>query len=436
MQRERTYDGLGRLTRETGTGAEAATATRTLEYDLTGRLTAIGTVDALTRNTYTYNDRGQLLTADGPGGTSRYAYNADRSMKQRTTDAGTTDYTYDGTGRIDAVWDSITGNNVLYDFDAAGRPSVEQYATRPAGSATYTVTAKRTYGYDNLGRLNTDTVTSADGTTSVASTTYSYDLDDNLTSKATAGTAGAGTNTYGYDYANRMTSWTKDGTTTSCAWDASGNRTQAGSTTATFDARNRQLTDGTTTYTYTARGTLSSVNTGSGTPRTMTFDAFERKITDGGTTHTYDSLDRVQTHGSTTFTYDGGSNNLANDGTTAYNRTPGGTLLSLSTGATQQWALTDQHTDLVAGLTADGTQISGSTSYDPSARKRPRRAAHPRSATSPAGPTRPAATSTWRPGGTSRAQAASLHGTPGSWTRCRLYGVTGTCMAAATRYCV
>ncbi|MFF3503172.1 LamG-like jellyroll fold domain-containing protein [Streptomyces sp. NPDC003247] len=365
VQRERTYDGLGRLTRESGTGAEAATVTRTLEYDLTGRLTTVGTADALTRNTYTYNDRGQLLTADGPGGTSRYAYNADGSMTQRTTDAGTTDYTYDSAGRIDTIWDSITGNNVLYDFDAAGRPTVEQYATKSADATTYTVTAKRTYGYDSLGRLNTDTVTSPNGTTSVASTTYGYDLDDNLTSKTTSGTAGAGTNTYGYDHANRMTSWTKDGTTTSYEWDAAGNRTKAGAATATFDARNRQLTDGTTTYTYTARGTLASVDSGSGTPRTLTFDAFERKITDAGTTYTYDSLDRVQTRGTTTFTYDGGSNNASTDGTTDYNRTPGGTLLSLSTGATQQWALTDQHTDLVAGLTADGTQVSGSTSYDP-----------------------------------------------------------------------
>ncbi|MEU3620371.1 LamG-like jellyroll fold domain-containing protein [Streptomyces sp. NPDC006872] len=361
VKRERTYDGLGRLTKETGTGAEASTATRTLGYDLTGRLTAIGTADGLTRNTYTYNDQGALLTAEGPGGTSAYAYNADGSMTQRTTTAGTTDYTYDAAGRIDTVRDSITGNNLLYDFDAAGRPSVEQYATGQ------TVTAKRTYGYDDLGRLATDAVTSANGTTTAASTTYGYDLDDNLTSKTTTGTAGAGTNTYAYDYANRMTSWTKDGTaTTSYEWDAAGNRTKAGSATATFDARNRQLTDGTTTYTYTARGTQSSVTTGSGpAARSLTFDAFERKITDGATTYSYDSLDRVQTHGSTTFTYDGGSNNLAGDGTTAYNRTPAGSVLSLSTGTTKQWALTDQHTDLVAGLTPDGTSVTGSTTYDP-----------------------------------------------------------------------
>ncbi|MCX4589839.1 DNA/RNA non-specific endonuclease [Streptomyces sp. NBC_01549] len=366
VKRERAYDGLGRLVHETGTGAEKTTTDRTLAYDLAGRLTAVGTADGLTRNTYTYtyNDRGQLLSADGPGGAAAYAYNADGSMTLRTTTAGTTNYGYDSAGRIDWVWDSITNNDIWYDFDAAGRPRLEQYASKPAGSTAYTVAAKRAYGYDDLGRLNTDTVTSADGTTTTASTTYGYDLDDNLTSKKTTGTAGAGTNAYGYDYANRMTSWTKDGTTTGYEWDASGNRTKAGSTTATFDARNRQLTDGTTAYAYTARGTLASTTTGTST-RALTFDAFERKITDGATTYTYDSLDRVQTRGSTTFTYDGGSNNLAGDGTSTYNRTPEGSLLSLSTGTTKQWALTDQHTDLVAGLTADGTSVSGSTTYDP-----------------------------------------------------------------------
>ncbi|MFI1507160.1 RHS repeat-associated core domain-containing protein [Streptomyces sp. NPDC020597] len=366
VKRERTFDGLGRLTKETGTGAEASTVTRTLEHDLAGRLTATGTADGVTRNTYTYNDRGALLTAEGPGGTAAYAYNADGNMTRRTTTAGATDYTYDAAGRIDTARDSITGNDVLYDFDAAGRPSMEQYATSPTGTGPYAVTAKRTYVYDELGRMKSDAVASADGATSVASTAYGYDLDDNLTSKTTTGTAGAGSNTYTYDFANRMTSWAKDGAApTSYEWDAAGNRTKAGATTATFDARNRQLTDGTTAYTYTARGTLSSTDTGSGPARSLTFDAFERKITDGGATYSYDSLDRVQTRGATTFTYDGGSNNLAGDGTTAYNRTPDGALLSLATGTTKQWALTDQHTDLVAGLTANGASVTGSTSYDP-----------------------------------------------------------------------
>ncbi|WP_390899378.1 hypothetical protein [Streptomyces mirabilis] len=150
MNRERTYDGLGRLIRETGTGAEKTTTDRTLQYDLAGRLTAIGTADGLTRNTYTYNDRGQLLTADGPGGVSNYAYNADGSMTLRKTTAGTTNYGYDSAGRIDWVWDSITNNDIWYDFDAAGRPRLEQYATKPDGASQYTATAKRTYGYDAL----------------------------------------------------------------------------------------------------------------------------------------------------------------------------------------------------------------------------------------------------------------------------------------------
>ncbi|MGW5768767.1 LamG-like jellyroll fold domain-containing protein [Streptomyces longwoodensis] len=364
VKRERTYDGLGRLTRETGTGAEAATTARTLEYDLVGRLMAIGTADGLTRNTYTYNDRGQLLTADGPGGASSYAYNADGSMTQRTTTAGKAAYTYDAAGRIDKVSDSITGNDIWYDFDAAGRQTMEQYATLPNGSTAYTVTAKRTYGYDDLGRLNADTVTTANSGTTVASTSYGYDLDDNLTSKTTTGTAGAGTSTYVYDQSNRLTTWNKNGNNVTYAWDAASNRTKAGTSTATYDARNRRLTDGATTYTYTARGTLAATTTAT-TLRTLTSDAFERTITDGPTAYTYDSLDRIQTRGSTSFTYDGGSNDLAADGTTNYNRTPNGNLLSLSDGTTKQWAVTDQHTDLTTGLAPDGLTVTGSTAYDP-----------------------------------------------------------------------
>ncbi|WUW86264.1 hypothetical protein OG595_10230 [Streptomyces sp. NBC_01451] len=208
-------------------------------------------------------------------------------------------------------------------------------------------------------------MTTPDGTTTVASTAYGYDRDDNLTSKQTTGTAGAGQQSYGYDQAGRLTSWTKDGTTTSYEWDAAGNRTRAGSTTSTFDARNRQLTAGAQTFTYTARGTLSSVDAGTGALRNLTFDAFERKVTDGATAYRYDSMDRVQTRGSTTLTYDGGSNNLASDGTTTYNRTPEGSLLSYEVGASGQLALTDRHTDLVAGLNTDATGVIGSTSYDP-----------------------------------------------------------------------
>ncbi|MEV6654793.1 LamG-like jellyroll fold domain-containing protein [Streptomyces sp. NPDC051219] len=364
VKRERTYDGLGRLTKETGAGAEAASAARSLEYDLAGRMTAAGTNDLLARNTFSYNDRGQLLATDGPGGQSNYKYDADGNLTERKTEAGSTIYGYDAGGRLDWTWDSITGGNIWYDFNTAGHATLQRYAIQPEGSSTWTESARRTYSYDDLGRLTRDRITNPDGTSQVAATTYDYDLDDRLTDKTTSGTAGASANAYGYDQAGRLTSWDKGSTTTAYTWDAAGNRTRAGATTATFDERNRQLTDGAATFTYTARGTLSSIDTG-GTPRALKFDAFERKINDGTTTYAYDSLDRVQQHGTSSFSYDGGSNNVARDGINRYSHSSNGSLLAIGTGTNAQWAISDQHTDVVAGLTADGRSLSGSTAYDP-----------------------------------------------------------------------
>ena len=50
---------------------------------------------------------------------------------------------------------------------------------------------RRTFGYDGLHRLTSDTLTAAGGAT-VASVGYGYDPDGNLTSKTTTGFAGAG----------------------------------------------------------------------------------------------------------------------------------------------------------------------------------------------------------------------------------------------------
>ncbi|MCX2928396.1 LamG-like jellyroll fold domain-containing protein [Streptomyces sp. NEAU-W12] len=364
-KRESTYDGLGRLIHETGTGAEADTTDRTLTYDLADRLTSVGTTDPLTPNTYTYNDRGQLLTAAGPGGTVDYAYDADGHMTERSDAKNTTSYGYDSTGRLEWLWNEMTGADIWYEWDAAGRPVMEQYAIQPDGSTEWTESARRSYGYDSLGRLTDDIITTPDETTEIASTTYAYDLADRLTWKRTSGTAGAGEHVYGYDQADRLAYWTSGDQTTHYEWDASGNRVKAGQATAAFDARNRLLTDGTSAYTYTPRGTLATVETGSDT-RSFTFDAFERKVTDGSSTFGYDSLDRVATNGTATFRYDGGSNNLLGDGTTDYSRTPAGALLASTDGTTAQWSVTDRHTDLVAGLSVEGTTVTGSTAYDPS----------------------------------------------------------------------
>ncbi|GHD75502.1 LamG-like jellyroll fold domain-containing protein [Streptomyces goshikiensis] len=365
VKRQKTYDALGRLTVETGSGTSVATRPRTLSYDLAGRMTGAGGDGILTNNTYTYNDRGQLLSTDGPGGTSTYTYDADGQMTSRTDAAGATAFTYDPAGRLGTTTDPLTGTQVRSGYDAAGRPTVNEYA-RPAAGGTYTIAAKRSYTYDALGRLANDSVTRTGTGTSIQGTAYEYDLDDRLVKKTAVGTAGAGAETYAYDLAGRMTSETSEATTTPYEWDKSGNLTKRGDATATYDSRNRVETWGTQTFAYSARGTEKTV-TESGTSRQINSDAFERTITNGTSTFTYDSLDRVMTHNGSAFIYDGGSNNLAKDGTSTYSRTPGGTLLSsvtTGTAGSARLAVTDGHTDLVAGLTPDGTSVASSRAYD------------------------------------------------------------------------
>ncbi|MFJ3975917.1 LamG-like jellyroll fold domain-containing protein [Streptomyces sp. NPDC090021] len=365
VKRTKSYDALGRLTSETGTGTAVATRPRTLSYDLAGRMTGVGGDGILAGNTYTYNDRGQLLSTSGPGGASSYTYDADGMMTSRTDAAGATAFTYDGAGRLDTTTDPLTGTRLRSAYDAAGRPLADEFA-RPGTGDQYTVSAKRSYTYDGLGRLAKDAVTRTTGGTEVQGTAYEYDLDDRLVKKTATGTAGAGAQSYTYDLAGRMTSTTAGSTTTPYEWDKAGNLTQKGNTTGTYDSRNRLETWGGQTIAYSARGTEKTVTEG-GTSRQINSDAFERTITNGTSTFTYDSLDRVMTHNSSAFNYDGGSNNLVKDATSTYTRTPGGTLLASAVTGTQasaQLAVTDRHTDLIAGLTPDGTTVSSSRAYD------------------------------------------------------------------------
>ncbi|MGW5425055.1 LamG-like jellyroll fold domain-containing protein [Streptomyces sp. NPDC003943] len=365
VKRNKTYDSLGRLTAETGSGTAAATRPRSLSYDLAGHLTGVAGDGVLAGNTYAYNDRGQLLSTDGPGGTSTYTYDADGQMAARTDTAGTTGFTYDQAGRLNTTTDPLTGTQVRNYYDAAGRPTADEYA-RPATGGTWTIGAKRSYTYDALGRLADDSLKNTATGTGIAGTAYEYDLDDRLVKKTTTGTAGAAAETYTYDLAGRMTSETTGATTTPFEWDKAGNLTRKGDTTGTYDSRNRLTVWGAQTFDYSARGTLQAITEG-GTTRQIKSDAFGRAVTNGTSTFTYDSLDRVMTHNGTAFTYDGGSNDLVQDTTSTYSRTPGGTLLASATTGTPgsaRLAVTDQHTDLVASLTPDGTTVASSKAYD------------------------------------------------------------------------
>ncbi|WP_418961287.1 LamG-like jellyroll fold domain-containing protein [Streptomyces tritici] len=367
VKRQVTYDGLGRIVGETGSGTAVQTRPRSLAYDLDGRLTSVGTDGVSAGNTYTYNDRGLLLKAQGPSGNSEYTYDVDGNMTSRKDAAGVSAYGYDTAGRLSSATDPLTGTTLKRTHDAAGRPTLEQYA-RLATDGQTSIAAQRAYGYDSLGRLTSDAITRTGTGTAVAGTTYGYDLADQLVAKTTTGTAGAAAHTYTYDLVGRMTSWTSGSATVPYEWDKAGNLIRRGDITGVYDSRNRLQSWGQETFSYTARGTERTVTDGNGVARTIDSDAFERTISNGASQFTYDSLDRVLTKNGTPFTYDGGSNNLVADAGTTYSRLPGGDLMASATTGTAdsgRLAIADQHTDLVAGLTPDGTSVAGSRSYDP-----------------------------------------------------------------------
>jgi RHS repeat-associated protein len=359
------FDTAGNLTSETGTGAEAPTANRTFGYDLDGRVTsaatsAAGTAPA-TSETLAYDDRSDLLSASGSAGSSSFTYDGDGLMTSRADAAGTTNYTYDVADRLKTLTDPATGTTATYSYNVDSQVSAIAY-----GSGD-----NRAFGYDTLQRLHTDTLKTSGGAT-VASITYGYDSDSNMTSKTTSGFAGSAANSYTYDYANRLSSWNNGTSTTNYSYDLSGNRTQVGSNVYTYDARDELTGDGVNSYGHTARGTTSS-ETNSGGTTTFQNDAYGQTVTAGTATYVYDANGRALTGSSTghswTFNYSGTGNTVASDGADTYTRDPGdglvGTAVVGGGTASGRIAMTDAHTDVVGQFAPTATTLAGSTTYDP-----------------------------------------------------------------------
>ncbi|WP_051467498.1 DNRLRE domain-containing protein [Pseudofrankia saprophytica] len=362
VTRSATYDELGRLTLETGSGSGVTGAARSMGYDLAGNLTSVGS--AAGDEEFSYNDRGLLQDSWGDLGGSSFTYDEDGRLSQRADGSTWSNYDYDARGLLSAVDGGATSGTRVYDYDDAGQLTSVDYH---GGTG-----AIRTFDYDQLGRITSDTLTGPSGTLRTQS--YGYDDNDNLTSTTISGpgVAGAGTQSYGYDWANRLTSWTNQASaTTAYGWDGAGNRISAGGTSATYDARNRLVSNGSTTYAYTARGTLTTKTAGANVTTTV-FDAFDRLVshTVGTTTtsYTYDGLDRIatRTHGGAyNFLYNGVEKEPSTDGTSAFARGPDGALIGAGTGSGDWVTLENAHGDVAAAFTTDGASVTESRSYDP-----------------------------------------------------------------------
>ncbi|WP_431676041.1 RHS repeat-associated core domain-containing protein [Kitasatospora sp. KL5] len=345
------YDAADHITNQSGTGSDVPTPTRTLGYDLDGRLTSNSSPSGT--QTYTYDDRGLPATSAGPTGNASYTYDANGQLTTFTNPTGITTYTYDTAGQLKTLADPLTGNTLTYSYTNRGQVNTVQYGTGDT----------RTYTYDDQGNTTSDTLKTPSGTT-VASLAYTYYPSGRLKTKATAGVAGATSHTYTYDQAGRLGTWNNGTSTTTYGYDGNGNLTANGVNTATYNERNQLTTTGTSTYTYTPRGTRSTVTAGSNTTISA-YDAFDRLVGQGGQTYAYDGLGRLIQSPGHTFTYDGATSTLTSDGTENYTRAPGGALTALGTAATAAFAYTDRHGDLIGTFTATSTTPAGSAAYDP-----------------------------------------------------------------------
>lgn len=380
VQIDDTYDAMGDLTAQSGSGATAATATRSFTYDNAGRMLtattgAVGTEGTFgyqpaTSETFQYDDRGMILSASGSAGDSIYTYNADAQLVTATDAAGTSTYTYDSAGRLATDADAASGATDTYSYNSLNQVTGVSYGS---GKDTQSL------GYDTLHRLTSDTVATAAGAT-VASIGYGYNANDDVTSVTTGGLANTGgstgtvTNTYGYDEADRLTSWTATpsggtATTDTYGYDNDGNMTNDNGVTYTYDARDELASVSTgTSYSYTANGNMQNAGTMS-----YTFDAYGQQISAGTYGYTWDALNRVVTAGGVSgsgsgeaLTYEGMTREVASDSSASYSRDPDGDLIGVdATVGGRTIALNDQHDDLSGLFTSGGTTLTGSSTYSP-----------------------------------------------------------------------
>jgi RHS repeat-associated protein len=225
------------------------------EYDTRGNL--ISATDAEGTTTLTYNSLDALERITYPDGKFlEFTYN---TVVQRTRsvdhDGFTTNYHYDGLGRLERLTDAADALIVQYTYDGAGR-----LVRKDNGNGTAS-----TYQYDLAGQLLQLRHLAPDGTTVNSFYEYTYDLLGRRTTQTTAD----GTTFYGYDSLGQLTSVSlPGGRVITYVYDAVGNRssvTDNGITTQyTTNVMNEYVLVGNTIYTYDADGNLTSKSDANG----------------------------------------------------------------------------------------------------------------------------------------------------------------------------
>ena len=295
----------------------------TVSYDNSGNLLTKTIKDTATNTTrtwtYTYNNVGQVLTADGPR----------TDLNDVTTFAYNTCTTGGGCGQVHAVTDALNHVTTINSYDANGRPlsitdpngvqTTLSYNARGWLTSRQTSTETTTYQYDGVGQLTKITLPVG------AFLSYTYDgahrltqITDQLGNKIVYTLDGLGNRTQEnvYDPSNLLTQTRQhvydslsrlqkdlgaQNQTTTYAYDTNDNLTQITDplnhvTQNSYDALNRlvQVTDpgnGIAKYNYNALDQLTQVTD----PRNLLTKYTPNALGDNAKTTSPDSGDTIST---------------------------------------------------------------------------------------------------------------------------------------------
>ena len=187
------YDTLSRLTNLT----DSATGQFTFGYDILSRRTSLNRPNGV-NTSYSYDSLSRLLSVLHQAGTvtldgASYGYDNAGNRTSKTNDLNnvTENYTYDPIYQLTQVTQGLTTSE-SYSYDSVGNRLSSQgmspYSYNSSNQLTSTPSANFTYD----GNGNTSTKADASGTT-----TYTWDVENRLTSVTLPGTAG--TVTFKYD---------------------------------------------------------------------------------------------------------------------------------------------------------------------------------------------------------------------------------------------
>ncbi|MCT9089720.1 DUF6531 domain-containing protein [Streptomyces sp. ASQP_92] len=392
----------------------------TYHYDALGRVTDSKDGRGVT-TLYTYDDRDRVIKVDtGSYDTVRYTYDGDGNLTTRTDRTGTQTYQFDALSRetirtlqdgsqtvlaytangnvdtytdpsgvLDYTWDKA--NRLVELKDQAGRKTTYGYNNNDTRtSTTYPGNTVQSVDVDNSNRPVTIKTTSPKGTLTHLTYTYGYGTggatDGSKIRTATDVLAGLKTS-YTYDVAGRF-SYAKEekGTTLNSSWqycyDLAGNLTSQGTdpgcprgTTYTVNGA-QQITGkngSTTNWSYDKAGNeTAGASTPEGTRTAEKWSDYSqlKSLAVGGTTYDgqYASTDQSERTKLGQTTFHNGPLGLSAETTggvdTGFNREPGGTLNSMTTGGKAYYYLTDALGSVIGLADQSGAKINTYT-YSP-----------------------------------------------------------------------